>query len=487
MMSSQSTASRRPEHWQRLGILAICCFSLLLIGLDATAVNVALPSVRADLDASVAELQWTVDAYTVVMASFLMLAGATADRIGRRRTFVTGLLVFTGASVLCSVAPTIELLLAARVLQALGAAMMNPVAMSIITNTFTDPRERAQAIGAWGAMFGLSMAIGPIVGGALVDATGWRGIFWINLPVGLAAIALTLRFVPESRAPRPRRPDPVGQVLMVAFLACLTFAIIELPGRGSGSAPVVASFVVAALAVTGLLAYERRRVEPLIDLRFFRSVPFASSVGLAVAVFAGFGGFLFVNALYLQDVRGLSPLDAGLATAPMAVVIAIASPISGRLVGRFGPRPSLVTAGIAGLVGASLLLGVDASTPLSGIVAAYAVFGLGLGLVNAPITNAAVSGMPRAQAGVAAGIASTSRQVGMTLGVAVIGAVVSAHTVGSDGLATAIRPALGLVACAEVLVLVLAFVATSRWARASAERTARRLNPEALVDYPGPA
>src|SRR3954462_6423240 len=189
------------------GVLAICCMSLFMVGLDITAVNVALPSLGRDLDAGVSGLQWTVDGYTVVLASLLMLAGSIGDRFGRRRVFVAGLVVFTLASLFGSMGPGVEWLIALRVLQAVGGSMLNPVAMSIIANTFTDPRERAQAVGVWGAVFGISMALGPIFGGTLVSAIGWRPIFWLNLPVGLAAIVLALRFIPESKAASPRRFD----------------------------------------------------------------------------------------------------------------------------------------------------------------------------------------------------------------------------------------------------------------------------------------
>src|SRR5246500_5905795 len=190
---------------RRLLVLGICCFSLLMVGLDTTIVNVALPSIRNDLHATVSGLQWVIDAYTLVVASLLMLAGSTADRIGRKRTLRAGLVVFSLGSLLCGLAPSLGSLIAARVLQAIGGSMLNPVAMSIIRNVFDDPRERARAIGLWAAMVGLSMALGPVVGGALFDSVGWRSIFWINVPVGIAALGLTMRFVPESRAPRPRR------------------------------------------------------------------------------------------------------------------------------------------------------------------------------------------------------------------------------------------------------------------------------------------
>src|SRR4051812_9548615 len=252
---------------RKTSILLICCLSLFIVGLDVTVVNVALPSIGRGLHAGVSELQWTVDAYTVVLASLLMFSGSMGDRLGRKRTFVTGLAVFSVASLLCSLAPTVELLVAFRVLQAVGGSMLNPVAMSIVTNTFTDPRERAQAVGIWGAVFGVSMALGPVVGGTLVSAIGWRSIFWINIPVGLIAILLTLRFIPESRAPRPRRFDPVGQTLVIVLLATLTYGIIEAPSQGWTSALIVAVFAASGAALLGLLLYEPRRADPLVELR----------------------------------------------------------------------------------------------------------------------------------------------------------------------------------------------------------------------------
>jgi EmrB/QacA subfamily drug resistance transporter len=474
-MSSQLSRTRD----RRIGILLICCMSLFIVGLDITAVNVALPSIGRDLGAGVSELQWTVDAYTLVLASLLMLGGSTGDRLGRKRIFTVGLTVFSTASLLCSLAPSAGFLIAFRALQAVGGSMLNPVAMSIITNTFTEPRERAQAVGVWGAGVGISMALGPVVGGTLVDAVGWRSIFWINIPVGLAAIALTLRFIPESKAPHPRRFDPVGQVLVAALLATLTFGIIEAPSRGWTSPLIVASFAVAAGALLGLLAYEPRRREPLVDLRFFRSIPFASSIAISVSAFAAFGGFLFLNTLYLQDARGLSPVHAGLATVPVALMTVVASPLSGRIVGRRGPRLPLVLSGVSTLVACVMLAGIGPHTSIAWLLVSYVLFGLGFGFVNAPITTAAVSGMPRAQAGVAAAIATTSRQVGQTLGVAVVGAILAsgAHA----GFTSASHPAWWTLAACGVVVLLLGLMASSRRAGASAQRTAAALNPEALA------
>lgn len=467
---------------RRVAILLICCMSLLIVGLDVTIVNVALPSIGKDLHASVSGLQWTVDAYTLVLASLLMLTGSMADRLGRKRTFVIGLGLFSVGSLLCSTAPSLGLLVVFRMLQAVGGSMLNPVAMSIITNTFTDPRERAQAVGVWGGVVGISMAAGPVLGGLLVSSAGWRSIFWINIPVGLAAIALALRYVPESRAPRARRFDPVGQGLMIVLLAALTFGIIELPSRGLASPIILAAFAVAAAALLAFLVYEARRREPLVDLRFFRSIPFSAATLIAVAAFATLGGFLFMNTLYLQEVRHLTPLDAGLYTLPMAVVTMIASPVSGRIVGVRGPRLPLSISGMCLMVACVALSTIDRTTSLAWLFGAYLVFGLGFGLVNAPITNAAVSGMPRAQAGVAAGIASTSRQIGATLGVAVVGALMASGAVGPahGGLAHASHPGWWTLAGCGAVVLALGFLTASRRARESSQRVAAELNPEAL-------
>ncbi len=474
-----ASAAVELTHGRRMLILAICCMSLLIVSLDNTVLNVALPSMREELNADVAGMQWTIDAYTLVLASLLMLAGSTADRIGRRKVFMTGLVLFTIGSVLCSLAPNLESLIAFRMVQAVGGSMLNPVAMSIITNTFTEPKERARAIGVWGAVVGISMAAGPLVGGLLVDSVGWRSIFWVNLPVGLAALVLTLRHVPESRAPKPRRPDPVGQLLVIALLGSLTYAIIEAPSKGWLSAEILVFSAVAVLALAGLVLYERRRTEPLIDLRFFRSAPFSGATVIAVSAFAALAGFLFLSTLYLQDVRGYDALHAGLWMLPMAAMCFVCAPISGRLVGNRGPRISLLVAGVAMTVSGVLFAAFEAETSNTTLVIAYVIFGIGFGFVNAPITNTAVSGMPRAQAGVAAAVASTSRQVGGTLGVAVIGAVLAAGmasaATGGPEFVDASKPAWWIIAGCGLSVLVVGAVTSGRWARGTAVRTAERL------------
>jgi EmrB/QacA subfamily drug resistance transporter len=470
-----------PDRRRRLLILVICSMSLLIVGLDATIVNVALPAIQRSFHSTLSGLQWTVDAYTLVLASLLMLAGSTADRVGRRCVFGAGLALFSLGSLLCALAPSLELLVAARVLQATGGAMLSPVAMSIVRNVFEDPRERAQAIGVFAAMFGISMALGPVLGGLLVSAISWRAIFLVNLPVAVAAISLTALFVPESRAPRPRRIDPVGQLLVIAALATLTYAIIEGGRVGFEAVRIVILLGLALVCFAALVLYELRRRDPLLEMRFFTSAPFAGASAIAVCLSAALGGFLFMNTLYLQDVRGLSPLHAGLYMLPTATMLIIFAPLSGRLVGRFGARPSMLAGGLAVMAGGLMLTGLAPGTSVPFLLGAYAVFGFGFALVSPPIANTAVSGMPAAQAGVAAAVATTSRQVGITLGVAGFGAVAAGGLGGvlGRGFAYATRPGWWIVAALGLAVAALGFVTTTGWARDTARRTAERLeNPD---------
>jgi EmrB/QacA subfamily drug resistance transporter len=448
-------------------ILAICCMSLLIVGMDVTIVNVALPSIQRDLHASLSGLQWILDAYTLVVATLLMLSGSMSDRFGRRRVFQIGLVLFTAGSLLCSLAHSIGQLVGFRALQGLGASMLNPVALSIIANAFPNPKARAHAVGIWGAVAGLSLAIGPLVGGALTQAVGWRSIFWINLPIGLAAIVLAALFVPESKAPRARAFDPFGQILVFLSLASLTTGVIEGPHTGWASALILGMFTTSAVTLAAFVVYEPRRKDPLLDLRFFRSIPFSSATLLAVCAFACFAGFLFLNALYLQQVRGYSAFHTGLCTLPLAVMMTVSAPYSGRLVGRHGTLPSLLLAGAGFLLSTLMLTQLSLATPLALLLLVYALFGLALGMVNPAITNNAVAGMPLSQAGVAAAIASTGRQVGAALGVATAGTVVAAsHARGVD-FTRATHPIWWIMTACGALVLLLGWASNTPWARAS--------------------
>ncbi len=473
--------SSRPEVRREL-VLAICCMSILMVGLDVTILNVALPSIQHDFNASVSGAQWTIDAYTLVIACLLMLSGSTGDRLGRRRTFQIGLAAFTVGSGLCSIAPGLGWLIAFRMIQAVGGSMLNPVAMSIVTNVFTEPKERAKAIGWWGGVAGVSIAAGPLIGGLLVQAIDWRAIFWVNIPVGIAAIALTHKFVPESKAPHPRRLDPVGQVLMILTLGLLVFGIIEAPNHGWGSALILGCFAGALISGALLIFFEARHPEPLIDLRFFRSPPFSGAAVVSICAFLSLGGFLFLNTLYLQDVRGYSPLHAGVALLPMAALMMVFSPLSGRIVGSRGPRLSLTVGGTAVLL-AGLISAIPSGEPNDvRLFIAYALIGTGLGWVNAAITNTAVAGMPREQAGVAAAVASTTRQLGSALGVAIIGSVIADHVTtvaaGSE-FTSASRISWAIIAVAGLLMVSVGGLTTGEWGRRRAKANAARMEAAA--------
>jgi EmrB/QacA subfamily drug resistance transporter len=462
-------------------VLLTCCLSVFVAGLDVTIVNVALPSIQRALHAPVSGLQWTIDAYTLVIACLLMFSGSLADRFGRRRVFQIGLAIFLLGSLLCSIAPSLGALVAFRAFQAVGGSMLNPVAMSIIATTFTEPAARARAVGAWGSVAALSLASGPVLGGLLVSGLGWRSIFWINVPIGALAIYLTQRFVPESKAARGKRFDPLGQLFVITFLGPLTAAVIEGPRHGWGSPLIIALFALAAASVLGLVAVERRRSEPLVDIRFFRSPAFSGATLIALVALMTLGGFLFLNTLYLQDIRGYSPLHAGVLTIPMAAAAAVCSMVSGRIVAARGPRPALVLAGLLLTAGTGLLIGTGRETGDWYLVLAYLLFGAGSGLVTTPVTNTALSGLPRDQVGVAGAIASSCRQTGAAIGVAVCGAIVAGS---SAGFVSASHAAWGVLAGCGGATVLFGLISTGRWARAHAERSGRQLSTQ-IMEAPG--
>ena len=454
-------------------ILISCCLSLLIVSMDATIVNVAIPSIRNELHASASELQWVIDVYTLVLASLLLLSGATADRFGRRRVFQIGLTIFAVGSLLCSLAPDIHTLIAARFLQGIGGSMLNPVALSIISQVFVGRVERARAIGIWGGVMGIAMALGPMLGGALIELGDWRAVFWINLPICAAAILLTAIFVPESRSATMRDVDPIGQAFAVAFLFSVVFVLIQGREMGGSAAPSVAISIVAVLALLGFLRYESRRHDPFIDLRFFHSIPFASATVIAVCAYAAYGAFLFMMSLYLQAARHYSAFHTGLMYLPISVAALTLSPLSGRLVGRFGTRPSLVAAGIMITAATLMLANLTVTAPVWAVVTIFAVFGAGFAMANAPITTTAVSGMPTDRAGAASAVASTSRQVGVSIGVALCGSLDGAALTASATQYTAdARPLWLMCAMLGLVITTLAVWSTSRPAIRSAERLA---------------
>jgi EmrB/QacA subfamily drug resistance transporter len=459
-------------RWRRLVVLLICSSSLFMTYLDSTILNVALPTLQAGLHASLAGLQWVADAYLLVISSLLLLAGSLADRLGRKRLFLIGLAGFSLGSLLCSLAPNVGSLVALRMLQALGGCMLTPVSLSIVRNTFTDARERARALGIWSGIFGLATACGPVAGGLLVSQVGWRSVFWVNVPIGVLMLVAARRYVPESRAPRPRRVDVPGQLLMIAALGSLTYAVIQGPSYGWVSAPIRALFAVSLLALGLFVAVERRRAEPLLELRFFRSAPFTGACVTAVLSFVVLAGFLFVITLYLQQVHGDSPLRSGLALLPATAVMALAAPVAGHLMAKRGPRIPLVLSGVLMAAGSVLEFGLTPRTSYLWLALAFAVLGAGLGLVNPPITGIGVTGMPPEQAGVASAVISTTRQVGSVLGVAVMGAMLTsgyharlgrlaAGVPRGDALSAATHAPWVLAAVCGVLVAVTGFVTTS--------------------------
>ncbi|MEV0188119.1 MFS transporter [Kitasatospora purpeofusca] len=459
---------------RRWTVLAVCALSLFLVGLDTTIVNVGLPAIGHGLGVGTRDLEWIVDAYTVVLASLLISAGALADRFGRRRVFQCGLLVFGLASLLCALAPSAGALVAARVLQGVGASMLSPVALAIVVNAMPDPRERARAIGVWASVFGLSMAAGPVTGGALVAALGWRSVFWVNVPVVLVAVLLSARFVPESRAPRARRPDLPGQLLLTLAVCATVAVLIEAPRTGWGSPWAFAGYAAAAAATAGFVLAERDREEPLMDLALFRRPAFSTAALGAVAVFVALTVTLLLTTFQLQHARGWTPLAAGLASLPMALGATVCAPLSGLLVGRGGPRRPLLLAAWFTMAGGALLLvraflvddaprgagGPSGAADLPALLLALLLLGVGFGFANAPITNTAVGGLPADRAGVAGAITSTARQLGSAVGIAIAGGLVAGAA--PDGLTAASRAGWAVVTACGLFLLLVARAARRR-------------------------
>ncbi|MFJ4616598.1 MFS transporter [Streptomyces sp. NPDC088812] len=441
---------------RRWTVLAVCCLSMFLVGLDTTIVNVGLPAIGRGLDVDTRGLEWIVDAYTLVLASLLISSGALADRFGRRRVFQCGLAAFGAASLLCALAPSAGVLIAARALQGIGASMLSPVALAIVVNAMPDPKERAQAIGIWASVFGLSMAAGPVTGGALLAELGWRALFWVNAPVIAAALLLSAVFVPESRAPRARRLDLPGQVLLTVVLAVVVGVLIEGPRIGWTSPAALAGYAGAAVATAGFVWVESRRREPLMDPRLFGHPVFSGAVVGAVAVFVALTMTLLLNTLYLQHTREWTPLAAGVATLPLAVGATVCAPWSGRMVGRTGPRLPLLLAGGFITAGGLCLVRLTPHTSVLLLLTAYWLIGVGFGFANAPITSTAVNGLPPARAGVAGAITSTARQLGSALGITLAGGLAAGTS--PMGLAHAFRPGWVLVATCGVLLLLVAHV-----------------------------
>jgi len=408
------------RKWWTLIAVSVATFMLLL---DITVVNVALPSIRKDLGASFTDLQWVVDAYALTLAALVLTAGSLADRLGRRKLFGIGLGIFSLASALCAVAPDPTFLNISRAIQGIGGAVMFAVSLALIAQEFRAGRERGTAMGIYGASIGVAVAIGPLIGGALTDSLGWESIFYLNVPIGLAAMAVTYLKLRETRDPNATRVDWAGTATFSASLFMLVLALLRGNDEGWGSTPIIALFAGAAALFVAFLAIERRVTEPMLPLGLFRRPAFTGVQLSAFAISSSiFALFLYLT-LYLQNYLGYSPFDAGLRYLPVTVVSFIAAPIAGALLSRVQARVMLST-GLAG-VGAGLLLmsGGHAGDEWTTLLGGFLVVGAAVGLLNPVIADVAVSVVPKDQSGMAAGINDTFRQVGVAVGIAVWGAI----------------------------------------------------------------
>jgi EmrB/QacA subfamily drug resistance transporter len=408
-----------PRRWWTLGAVCVATFMLLL---DVTIVNVALPDIQRDLHASFEDLQWVVDAYALTLASFMLSAGSLADRVGRRRVFVAGLGVFTVASLLCGLSTSPTVLNVSRALQGVGGAAMFATSLALLAAAFTG-RERGTALGVWGATIGGSVAVGPLVGGVLVEHVSWQSIFFVNLPIGLAAIVVTLRTVTETRDPGAARIDLVGLATFSAALFALVFALVRGNAEGWGSATIVSLLALSAALLVAFVGAELRQERPMLDLSLFRKPAFAGVSFVAFALSGSmFAMFLYLT-LYIQNTLHYSPLQAGLRFLPLTLVSFVFAAISGNLTERV-PTRFLLGAGL-GLTGLGLLLmsGVSAHAGWTHLLPGFLIAGAGVGLSNPAIASTAVGVVDPRRSGMAAGINNTFRQVGIATGIAGLGAI----------------------------------------------------------------
>jgi EmrB/QacA subfamily drug resistance transporter len=430
-----------PPH-RTLALLALT-LGVFFVTINVTIVVVALPSLEVDLDASRSEAAWVIDAYNLVGASLLLSAGYFADRFGRKRALCVGYVLFIVGAALCAVAPSAGWLIAFRVLQGLGGTALTPTSLAIVANLYPEPRERARAIGIWGVTAGVGTGLGPVIGGAIVDWFDWRAVFAVNAVGAVGALAIVLRFVPRSRSPVARRLDVPGQLLAATFLATLTYALIEAPTYGWSSPRIAGLLALDVVLAVAFIVVERRTWQPLVDLTVFRDRQFSGAVAITVTVFFVFSAFIFENARYLQEARGYSALEAGILTLPAALPSLIGGPIAGRLVANRGARGVLSAGvGVMGL-GMAFLAALPGDVDLTWLIAAETLLGIGYAVVNAPISTVAVGSMPRQRAGVAAAIASSARNVGLVLGIAVVGTAVASRLPDPPPQGAALADALG--------------------------------------------
>ncbi|HEU5417320.1 MAG TPA: MFS transporter [Streptosporangiaceae bacterium] len=451
-LSSGPAAPARPGL-----VLLVMCAGMFLVLLDVTVVNVAVPAITTGLRTGTAGVQWVVDGYTVALASLLLIGGTLGDRIGHRRAVLAGLVLFGAASAGCAVAPAVAALVAARAGQGVGAALLLPGSMAAIAHAYPARADQARAFGVWAGVSALALPAGPLLGGLLVTTAGWRAVFWINPPVVAACLAGVLAWVraPGGHEARPdrvaeqgattapgRRLDVRGLVLVTVALAALVYAVIS---AGDGQAPLIvaAAGALAVLAAAGFVLAERRAPEPLLPLTVLSSPRFRVANTAALVMNLTSNGLLFVLTRYLQSVRGVSALTAGLMMLPLFVPLAVLSPLAGRLTARSGPRPALLAGAVLAAAGQLSMLAVTPASPYLQLLPALLGVGLGLGLFNAPVVATAIRAVPAGQSGLASGINNTARQAGTALGVAIFGAVAgspaaSGHfTAGLHGLGVA--------------------------------------------------
>ncbi|GLV53910.1 MFS transporter [Dictyobacter sp. S3.2.2.5] len=408
----------------RVITLVVTCLGFFMVLLDSSVVLVALPTMQADLHAQLSDLQWTVDAYTLSFAALMLTGGSLSDRFGRKRLFLIGLVLFLIGSAFCGFTPDFNWLIVGRVMQGIGAAALSPGSLSLLVSTFSEPRARAQAIGIWTGISGLAVAAGPLVGGLLIQVSNWRAIFFVNLPLGVLALALGLPLLIESRNPNAQRIDYPGQVLVVGGLTCLIMALIQSSSQGWTSPLILGLLIVAAMLLIAFLLVESRVREPMLPLQLFANIRF--SIANLSAVFLGFViiGAMFFLTQYLQSVQGEGALDTGVRLLPITVGMFIFSPMAGRLTHRLGPRPPIILGTVLAAVGLLLLMGLEPTTDYSMLWWRLAILGTGIGFIFAPLTVVVLSNTAAAHSGLGSSILNTSRQVGVTLGTAVLGAFV---------------------------------------------------------------
>ena len=419
--SPRTETAVHADRWRTLGVLSL---SLLIIGLDNTILNVALPTLQAELAASGSTLQWMVDAYLLVFAGLLLVFGTLGDRLGRKLALQSGIALFGLASLGALVADSAGQVIAIRALMGVGAALIMPATLSIIANVF-PPEERGKAIGIWAALAAVGIGLGPLAGGLLIEWFDWSAVFLVNVPVALVAVLLGIRFVPESRDPQPGAFDVAGAVLSTAGFTVLVYAIIEAPGTGWGSATILGLLAASAGLLAAFVWWEARAAHPMLDLGFFRSVRFSiGTLAVSVAFFALLGG-IFALTQYLQFAHGYSAIEAGAIMTPLALGLVMGAGSSSRAVARLGTGPVVAT----GLTGVGLLLAStllwDPATSAIVLLGWFFLLALSMGWVMAPSTEAVVGAVPAARSGVASAMNTVARMVSGALGVAIVGSLVS--------------------------------------------------------------